>query len=138
MSDEATPHDEVPEGNCDVPGCCYHSMLNAKVRATTIDGETFIHVADAAMWLLNWHASESHSMRDEIAQAPEALRPLMLTALANHINGATVVLETLNAMATMPIAPDLTNTNSPLVTPEAMKAVPDSVPAEWVKQTETQ
>jgi len=134
MSDETEhEHTDIPE-NCNVPGCCFHTMMNAKVRTLTEDGENYVNVHDVAVWLVNWHAVQMAQLQHQMLTSgipPHAFKE----AVMNNIAGATSVLETLHDLAHADVATDLTSKETVLVVPAAMKDVPDTVPTEWTQES---
>src|SRR5690606_34066150 len=132
-SSKGVPH-EGSAGNCDMPGCVYHAMMNAKVRAVQVDGLTYVEVEDLAMFLTataNWNYQLA---LEEILRLGQENNFMSEVATTNFLIGVRMSVDVLENLHSAPIS-TLDYESTPLVSPEATKS-PAAVPAEWTEWME--
>ena len=138
-SNDAEQHDGHDE-ECDQPGCLYHRLMSARVRAVTDSQEVYVNAHDLASFIALWHAygltMTAHEAAESMPQTEEVQQTLFM-AIANQNEAAKGIVEMVHNLAHDDIKP-LSDLEGTLVSPQDMRNVPDTIPAEWVHEKESQ
>lgn len=122
---------------CAHPGkCVVHLLSAARVRAVEVEGEKYVNLADFINYMtLDFQADVADVVREEVG--PDASSEVVQEAVESYgavTAGAARVVSNMHAVLHYEILP-LSDPDGVLVSPEAMRNVPDGVPNEWLPST---
>lgn len=129
------------DDQCDQPGCLYHRLMSARIRAVTESNEIYVNVHDLAIFMAVWH---SYGLLLVGQEAIENIKPddvasqrEIQLAIANQTEAGKMLTEMVHGLGHDTIKP-LADLEGTLVSPEEMRNVPDTIPTDWLHEKESQ